>query len=173
MTARARIARPIVLALSAVAIVLLGTLLGAGALSAQDDLGGVRSEMDESNQRLGEMGMGLFRVTMQAPNLQSHVSLITAFIQNVQTDLDYLEALIQLFDLASDRDTAATVVLHELAGASERMQVEAFEEHVGSDESRRSEPRSMQVVEEQLLTELGAVVELYSRASDLLDPSRL
>ena len=158
-------------ALMAVAIVFLGVLFHAEEVRAQEDLVGIRAEMDASNLRLGEMGMGLFRVTMQVPDLQGHVSLVTAFIQNVQTDLDYLEALVQLFELSGDRNAAAAVVLYELEGATERMQLGAFEEHVMAEESSPSEPRSMHAVEQALLTELRLVIQLYSRTTDLLAPA--
>ena len=119
MPVRPRIPRRISRAVPVVALVLLVSFVDAGGVSAQNDLGSIRSEMEESSLRLGEMGMGLFRVTMQVPSLQSHVSLVTGLIQSVQTDLDYLEAMIQLFGLARDPGTAATVVLRELAGARE------------------------------------------------------
>ena len=170
MTARPRIPRRISRALPVVALVFLVTFVHAGRVSAQDELGGIRTEMEESSLRLGELGMGLFRVTMQAPRLQSHVSQVTGLIQNVQTDLDYLEALIQLLGLARDPGTAATVVLRELAGARERMQLDEFQEHVMSESNSTSTPRTVQVVEQQLLVELDLVIQLYSRTSDLLEP---
>ena len=169
MTVRPRIPRRISRALAAVALVFIATFVDAGRVSAQNDLGGIRTEMDKSSLRLGEMGMGLFRVTMQVPSLQAHVSLVTGLIQSVQTDLDYLEAMIQLFDLAGDSGAAATIVLRELAGARERMQLDAFREHVMSEDNSTSTPRTIQVMKQQLLVELDRVVQLYSRASDLLE----
>ena len=118
MTVRPRILRRISRALPAGALIFLATLVDADRVSAQNDLDGIRAEMEESSLRLGEMGMGLFRVTMQVPSLQAHVSLVTGLIQSVQTDLDYLEAMIQLFGLAGDPGAAATVVLRELTTAS-------------------------------------------------------
>jgi len=155
-----------------VTLVLLVGFVDASRVSAQHDLTGVRSEMEEIALRLGEMGMGLFRVTMQVPSLQSHASLVTSLIHNVQTDLDYLEAMIQLFGLANDPGTAAAVVLRELAGARERMQLNAFQQHVMEEEDSTSIPRTIQVIEQQLLVELDRVVQLYSRTSDLLEPTR-
>ena len=172
MTVRPRIPRRISRFFPAVALVFLVTFVAAGGVRAQDDLGGVRAEMEAISLRLGEMGMGLFRVTMQVPSLQAHVSLVTGLIQSVQTDLDYLEAMIQLFGLARDPDTTATVVLRELAGARERMQLDAFQEHVMSENNSTSTPRTVQVVEQQLLVELDGVVKLYARTSDLLEPTR-
>ena len=172
MTVRPRILRRISRALPAGALIFLATLVDADRVSAQNDLDGIRAEMEESSLRLGEMGMGLFRVTMQVPSLQAHVSLVTGLIQSVQTDLDYLEAMIQLFGLAGDPGAAATVVLRELTGARERMQLDAFQEHVMSENNSTSTPRTVQVVEQQLLVELDNVVQLYSRASDLLELTR-
>ena len=172
MPVRPLIPRPISRAPLAVALVLLVSFVDASRVSAQNDLTGVRSEMDEIGLRLGEMSMGLFRVTMQVPSLQSHVDLVTSLIQSVQTDLDYLEAMIQLSGLASDPGTAATVVLRELAGARERMQLGAFQQHVMEEENRTSIPRTVRVIEQQLLVELDRVVQLYSATSDLLEPTR-
>jgi len=100
MSVRPLIPRRISRALLAVALVLLVSFVEASRVSAQNDLTGVRSEMDEISLRLGEMGMGLFRVTMQDPSLQSHVSRVTSLIQSVQIDLDYLGEPIQFFGLA-------------------------------------------------------------------------
>jgi hypothetical protein len=172
MPVRPLISRRISRALLTVALVLLVNFVDASRVSAQSDLTGVRSEMEEITLRIGEMGMGLFRVTMQVPSLQSHVSLVTNLIQNVQTDLGYLEAMIQLFGLASDPGMAATVVLRELAGARERMQLDAFQQHVMEEENRTSIPRTIQVIEQQLLVELDRVVRLYSLTSELLEPTR-
>jgi hypothetical protein len=172
MPVRPLIPRRISHAFLAVALVLLVSFVDASRVNAQNDLTGVRSEMEEISLRLGEMGMGLFRVTMQAPSFRSHVSLVTSLIQSVQTDLDYLEAMIQLFGLASDPGTAATVVLRELAAARERMQLDAFQQHVMEEDNRTSIPRTIQVIEQQLLVELDRVVQLYSLTSDLLEPTR-
>ena len=172
MPVRPLIPRRISCAPLAVTLVLLVGFVDASRVSAQNDLTGVRSEMEGIALRLGEMGMGLFRVTMQVPSLQSHASLVTSLIHNVQTDLDYLEAMIQLFGLANDPGTAATVVLRELAGAQERMQLDAFRQHVMEEENRTSIPHTIQVIEQQLLVELDRVVQLYSRTSDLLEPTR-
>jgi hypothetical protein len=171
MTLRPRIPRRIFCFFPAVALAFLVTFVAVGGVHGQDNLDGVRVEMEESSLRLGEMGMGLFRVTMQVPSLQEHVAVVTGLIQSVQTDLDYLEAMIQLFGLARDSGTAATVVLRELAGAQERMQLDAFQQHVMSESNSSSTPRTVQVVEQQLLVELDGVVKLYARTSDLLEPT--
>ena len=157
--------------LSAAVLMLLATILAAAPLRAQTDLDGLRLEMESSMRRLGEMDMGLFRVTMQDPNLEEHVALVTTLIQSVITDLDYLEALIELHGFASDTDAAAAVVLRELAGAEERLQLAAFEQHVTSEANSDTEPRTLQVAEQQVLDELRQVVDLYARTSDLIDPA--
>lgn len=158
-------------ALSAAVLMLFASILAAAPLRAQTGLAGLRQEMESSMRRLGEMDMGLFRVTMQDPNLEQHVALVTALIQSVITDLDYLEALIELHGLASDPDAAAAVVLRELAGAEERLQLAAFEQHVTSEANSDTEPRTLQVAEQQVLDELRQVVGLYARTSDLIDPA--
>ena len=171
MAVHPRMLRRISRALPTVALVFLSAFFDAGRVSAQDDLESIRAEMEAISLRLGEMGMGLFRVTMQEPRLQEHVAQVTGLIQNVQSDLDYLGAMIQLFGLARDSDTAATVVLRELVGAGERMQLESFQEHVMSENNSTSTPRTVQVLEQQLLVELDRVVKLYSRTSDMLEPT--
>ena len=152
-------------------VVLLTSTLGSAPVRAQTDLEAVRLEMESSMGRLGEIDMGLFRITMQDPNLEQHVSLVTTLIQSVITDLDYLEALIELHGLANDIDAATAIVLRELTGAEERLQLGAFEQHVASETNSNAAPRALQLAEQQVLEELRQVVDLYARTSDLIDPA--
>ena len=171
MPDRQRILLRLPATLSAAVLMLLASILDTAPVRAQTDLDGVRLEMESSMRRLGKMDMVLFRVTMQDPNFEQHVSLVTTLIQSVITDLDYLEALIELYSRASDTDAAAAVVLRELTGAEERLQLAAFEQHVTSEANSNAAPRGLQIAEQQVLDELRQVVDLYAHMSDLIDPA--
>ena len=99
-------------------------------MSAQADLDAIRSEMEQIAQRLSNLSIGLTRVVMRDPRARSRVSLVSNFIMNVQIDLDYLGAMLEMVGLARDPDAAGSIVLREMGRAQERMQLEAFERDV-------------------------------------------
>jgi len=158
---------------TASAFALLAAAIGAGHAHAQtqSEIDELRVEMEASMERLGGLSMGLFRVTMQDPNLERHAMLTIDLLESVRTDLDYIEALLELYGLARDPSRAGLVVIRELDGIRDRMQLDAFEQHVQFEDDPASTPRGLQVVERELLTELRHSEELFGRARALVDPT--
>lgn len=140
-----------------------------GTARAQTSLDDLRSEMQASSQRLSQLNVMMFRMTMQDPRVESRVSLLTSLTQSVQIDFDYLEALLQMVPLARDREEAVPVVLTELAGARDRMQFEDFERSIQErGEARDGMSRALASMEDRLLSEMREVRKIYTDMYDWL-----
>ena len=146
----------------------LASFVAFGSASGQTELERLRSDMEEQMGRLSQQEQMLFRSSIQDPGLQEHVQLVSTMTQSVQTDLDYLEALLQLYGLAADPAAAGTVVRRELAGARQRLLLDEYEQHIESEENSDATPRALQQLERQILDELRRVTALYDRASALV-----
>jgi hypothetical protein len=151
---------------------LLAGFLAVSPARGQTELDRIRSDMEEQMRRLSQVETMLFRSSLQDPALQDHVQLVSSMTQSVQTDLDYLEALLQLYGLAGDPAAAGAVVLRELAGARQRLLLDEYEQHVESEENSAATGRGLQALERQILEELRRVTGLYDRASALVGGGR-
>jgi hypothetical protein len=148
-------------------------VVSARPLAAQTELEAIRTEMKAGVQRLVEIDYGMNRVVMQNPNVQSRVSLVRALVLNVQIDLDYLAAMMQLVGMAREPTSAAAVVLTELKGAQDRMLLDEFEQDVASREERGAVPsQALLIMEQQLVSELHQITALYGRTTEALDQVR-
>src|SRR5688572_24398552 len=114
----------------ALAVSLLAALAPARPVAAQTELETVRAQMKQGVERLAAVDYGLNRVVMQDPRIGSRTAVLKGLVQNVQVDLDYISAMIQLVGLARDPANAAPVVLGELKGARQRMLLQEFERDV-------------------------------------------
>jgi hypothetical protein len=152
-----------------VAVILAAALTNPRLAGAQTELEGIRSEMKQRVERLAAVDYGLNRVVMQDPRVGSRTAILKSFVQNVQVDLDYLSAMLELVGLARDPASAAPVVLGELKGARERMLLTEFERDVSERVERGLTPPPLQVLETELLSQLHQISELYTRTTELLE----
>lgn len=152
------------------ALVCLAALAHADPATAQSGVDGIRSEMKADVDRLTAIDYGLARVVMQDPRTAARVSPVRGFVMNVQVDLDYLSAMLQLVGLAREPSAAASVVLEQLEGAQDRMLLDEFEQEVMSRE-QQGVVSPLQSIEKELLDQLHRVRELYARTGEALGRS--
>lgn len=158
-------------AAGALALALAASLTGVSGARAQTGIDTLRTQMEASLARLSQIDGGLLRATMQAPDMREHAQNLQILIASVQLDLDYLEALLRMVQLARDPAEAGPVVLRELQGARDRMLLDVLEEDVRvRRETGGFTAPALQQVESALIAELRRVVGMYDRIDELLTP---
>jgi hypothetical protein len=150
------------------AVILTAALACARPVRAQTELEAIRAEMKQDVEQLSRVDYGLTRVVMQDPRIGSRIGVLKNFVQNVQVDLDYLGALLELVEQARDPAAAAPVVLAQLKGARERMLLDEYERDVAERIERGLTPPALQALETELLGQLHRITQLYVRTEEAL-----